>query len=83
MKFAGSDYDPERDDPRLETQLERVFDTMSDGVERSLAEIAETTGDPPASVSAQLRHLRKPKHGGYTVEKEYHGNGLYLYRLRI
>src|SRR5260370_389679 len=27
------------------------------------------TPDPPASISAQLRHLRKPEFGGYAVEK--------------
>jgi len=29
----------------------------------------ETHALPPASISAQLRHLRKPEYGGYAVEK--------------
>jgi hypothetical protein len=39
------------------------------------------TGAPPASVSAQLRHLRKPRFGGFTVEKRYLRDGLYTYRV--
>jgi hypothetical protein len=35
----------------------------------ALAELAEKTKFPPASISAQLRHLRKPKFGGWVVEK--------------
>lgn len=32
-------------------------------------ELARMTAYPPASISAQLRHLRKQQHGGYQVEK--------------
>jgi DNA-binding IclR family transcriptional regulator len=35
----------------------------------TLAELAEKTRFPPASLSAQLRHLRKPKYGAWEVEK--------------
>jgi hypothetical protein len=35
----------------------------------TLAELAAKTKFPPASISAQLRHLRKPKFGGWLVEK--------------
>jgi len=35
----------------------------------TLAELAAKTKFPPASISAQLRHLRKEKYGGWTVEK--------------
>lgn len=43
-----------------------------------------TEGDPAASVSAQLRHLRKPRFGGFVVEKRPRGDrerGLWEYRL--
>lgn len=83
MSFAGSDYVPARDERRLTAQHERIFGLMRDGEERSLEDISAITGDPPASVSAQLRHLRKPRFGGHTVEKRYVGNGLYLYRLEV
>jgi hypothetical protein len=33
--------------------------------------VGETdTHYPPASISAQLRHLRKPEYGGFVVEKQ-------------
>ena len=36
----------------------------------TLDELAKLTHYPPASISAQLRHLRKPEYGGYAVEKQ-------------
>jgi len=83
-KYAGSDYVPALDNARLDTQLERVKASMLDAQWRTLAEIASITGDPPASISAQLRHLRKPKFGSWTVEKRSRGErsrGLFEYRL--
>ncbi len=82
-RFDGSDYVRSRDDARLSKQYLRVFDLMKDGRPRSLVLIAKTTGDPPASVSAQLRHMRKPRFGGHTVEKEYRVHGIYHYRLIV
>jgi hypothetical protein len=35
----------------------------------TLAELASATRFPPASISAQLRHLRKAEYGGWAVEK--------------
>jgi hypothetical protein len=35
----------------------------------TLDELAKLTHYPPASISAQLRHLRKPRYGGFMVEK--------------
>ena len=35
----------------------------------TLAELAKLTHYPPASISAQLRHLRKPQFGAFAVEK--------------
>jgi hypothetical protein len=35
----------------------------------TLAELASKTKFPPASISAQLRHLRKAEYGGWAVEK--------------
>lgn len=82
-RFDGAGYDAKRDNVRLSGQLERVFNLMSDGRWRSLNAIAQLTGDPAASISAQLRHLRKARFGGHTVEKHYCGNGLYTYRLIV
>jgi len=56
-----------------ETQLEIIRDVMLTssraGTWLTLGEIAEQTQFGEASISAQLRHLRKPRHGSYIVEK--------------
>jgi hypothetical protein len=83
MRFNGSDYDQERDSPRLACQLARVFNLMSDSRWRGLDEISNATGDPPASVSAQLRHLRKPRFGKHVVLKQHLGHGYYKYQLVV
>ncbi|HXN94922.1 MAG TPA: hypothetical protein VN879_10475 [Candidatus Acidoferrales bacterium] len=36
----------------------------------TLDELAKLTHYPPASISAQLRHLQKPEYGGFVVEKQ-------------
>jgi hypothetical protein len=84
--FNGPEYIPDRDHERLTGQIKRVFDLMCDSKWRTLDEIASTTGDPPASISAQLRHLRKERFGGHTVGRRARaGNrsGLYEYRLVV
>lgn len=50
---------------RLMLQVSRV------GIWLTLGEIAEATEIGEASASAQLRHLRKVRHGRYRVEKRY------------
>ena len=80
-KFNGADYQPTRDNPRLTSQFKRIFYLMKDGVPRTLGEIAEDTGDPESSISAQLRHMRKERFGQHFVNREHLGNGLYSYAL--
>ena len=80
-RFDGADYVHERDHSRLKCQMLRVFSLMKDGCWRTLREIAYSTGDPEASVSAQLRHLRKERFGSYQVDRMRGKNGLYYYRL--
>jgi len=82
-RFNGSDYDHKRDQKRLSGQIKRVWECMKDGKPRTLADIETITGDPQASISAQLRHLRKKRFGGWEVDKEYLGSGLYSYTLKI
>jgi len=79
--FEGPDYIPELDRKRLTGQIERVFNCMKDGTWRTLAEIETITGDPQASISAQLRHLRKERWGSHTIEKRRRGPGLFEYKL--
>ena len=81
VRFNGADYTPERDNQRLGKQLDRVVWAMQDEMWHTLSAVARMTGDPEASVSAQLRHLRKPRFGGHTVERRYTSNGLYEYKL--
>jgi hypothetical protein len=83
LQFAGADYDPARDTARLVSQYYRVFDLMQDGHWRTLPGIAAITGDPAPSISAQLRHMRKPSFGGHTVNRRYLGSGLYEYQLLL
>lgn len=80
-RFNGPDYIPERDDRRLTGQILRVANCMKDGRWRTLSEIEALTGDPAASISAQLRHLRKKRFGSHTVNKDYLGFGLWTYQL--
>ena len=60
-----------------ETQLAAIRELMTRagarGVWLTLGEIAEATQFAEASISAQLRHLRKPRHGGHRVEKRRRG----------
>ena len=44
----------------------------------TLDELSKLTHYPPASISAQLRHLRKPEYGGYAVEKRQRATGRIL-----
>lgn len=44
----------------------------------TLDELAMLTHYPPASISAQLRHLRKQEFGGYEVEKRQRLSGRIL-----
>lgn len=83
--FNGPDYDPEKDHARLTGQIKRVHDCMIDGHWRTLRALANVTGDPEASVSAQLRHLRKDRFGSFVVNRRRvesgRATGLFEYQL--
>ena len=80
-EFGGDTFDQTRDGARLNAQAQKVFDVMCDRSWRTLGQIAEATGAPEASVSARLRDLRKPRFGGFTVERRHRDRGLWEYRL--
>jgi hypothetical protein len=66
------------------TQLLRVLNALKSGAWLTLPELHTATSDPISSISAQIRHLRKPEHGSYTIKKRRRGaaeRGLYEYRL--
>lgn len=84
LRFNGPDYIPALDQVRLTEQILRVFQAIQDNRWKTLKEIAELTGDPEASVSAQLRHLRKERFGAWIIDKQrrgYEKSGLWEYRL--
>ena len=65
----GPAYDAEIDQPRLSTQLETIKTFMLEKGWYTLTEIEVATRFPQASISAQLRHLRKSRFGKYQMEK--------------
>lgn len=68
--------------PRLRRQHEVIRDFMlRHNRWHSLRHIAAHTGYPEASISANLRHLRKQSFGAYRVEKMRAGGGVWLYRV--
>lgn len=88
MTTFGPAYEPAVDHDRLSKQMDRVRDYMLSGAWKTLREISDDlfgiyhTHFPEASVSAQLRHLRKERFGGYAVEKRrLRLSGLWEYRV--
>lgn len=88
VRPAGETFDPELDGPRLARQLNRVKTLMLDGHWRTLRQIAYVVGGSEAGISARLRDLRKPKFGGYLVERRRSRDaaadaGLWEYRVQF
>ena len=80
--FLGATYLESRDRSRLFRQLDAVKALMqSDYDWHTLEEISVVTQAPQASVSARLRDLRRERHGGHTILRQYAGNGLFRYRM--
>jgi hypothetical protein len=80
-KFDGDTYDEKRDGRRLNRQLMAVWMVVRDERWRTLAQIADETGEPEASISARLRDFRKPKIMGATVDRRHVSKGLWEYRV--
>jgi hypothetical protein len=83
LEFDGETYEPKRDHQRLASQYDRVFKAMRDGRWRTPQEIERLTDCSWASISARLRDMRKEKFGQHRVNREYVGNGLYMYQLLV
>jgi len=84
IHFPGPDYLWQFDSFRLANQHQRVKEIMSRGWWLTLQEVAASVRAPESSVSAQIRHLRKPEFGSHVIEKRRRGdpkNGLYEYRI--
>lgn len=83
MSTFGPAYDKRHDGARIHHQHEEIRDWMlGHSGWRTLAEISGALGYPESSVSAQLRHLRKPQFGSYQVPKRRRNRrGLWEYRV--
>jgi len=82
IHFDGADYQPTLDQQRLTGQLDTIRSIMLDQRWHTVDDIVAKTRFPANSVQAQLRNLRKPRFGGYQVEKRrVTDTGLYEYRL--
>lgn len=78
----GISFEPKKDRKRLNKQAQAVYNLMADKRWRTLAEISAATGAPEASASARLRDWRKPKFGGYQVDRRRRADaGTWEYRL--
>jgi hypothetical protein len=89
MGNFGPDYKKTIDGARLCTQMERIrvymlgveWRTLGE-IERDLETLFRPCHFPQASISAQLRHLRKEIFGGHRLEKRRRKEaGLFEYRL--
>ena len=86
FKFDGPVYEEKHDKIRLTGQILRIFEAIKDGGWYTLNEIHSKTKDPQASISAQLRHLRKDRFGSHTVDKKPRGkrnSGIWQYQLIV
>jgi hypothetical protein len=70
---TGTIAQPDRSDTQLEAIRELMLNASLHDAWLTLGEIAEATEFGEASISAQLRHLRKSRHGRYRVEKRRRG----------
>lgn len=82
VRFDGETYEPEIDQKRLSSQLERVKALLLDGKWRGLAELAASVNGSEAGVSARIRDLRKQRFGAWTIERRRVDGGYFEYRLK-
>lgn len=83
--FHGAGFDAKRDQKRLDSQIDRVLSVTRDGRWRTLETLIRELKArfpeghfPEASISAQLRNLRKE---GHTMERRHVSHGLFEYRV--
>jgi len=70
MPFDGETYERDKDKTRLKRQLSDVRRYLiANPSWHTLAELEEALKYPQASVSARIRDLRKPKFGGWDVQR--------------
>lgn len=77
----GPAYVKSLDGKRIKKQHEVIRDFMLGNGWKTLSEIETVLGYPQASISAQLRHLRKDRFGGFTVDKRRRTVGTWEYHV--
>jgi hypothetical protein len=78
----GPAYCKGKDGNRIAKQIDAIRDYMLNTEWKALAEIEFALGYPQASISADLRHLRKERFGNYQVDKQRRTEGTWEYRVR-
>jgi hypothetical protein len=73
--FHESEHSAEHSETQLNTIRDLMLSAAGRGAWLTLGEIARLTEIGEASVSAQLRHLRKWQHGRYLVQKRLRASG--------
>ena len=91
-QFHGSDYVPKEDQTRLTGQIMRLYDLLKEGNWLTLSEMENELNKrhpnhrhPQASLSAQIRNLRRVEFGSHVIIKQTRGDrsrGLFEYRLK-
>ena len=85
-RYHGTDYDEQRDRPRLDTAQRRVEYAATrwdrNGGWFTHDALATFLRLREGTVERLVRYLRDPQHGGYTVEKRHVSGGLHEYRVR-
>ena len=82
MRTFGPAYVEELDGKRIAKQHEVIRDFMLNNTNWfTLAELHALLQYPEASISAQLRHLRKVRFGSYRVEKRRRTVGTWEYTV--
>jgi hypothetical protein len=82
METYGPAYVEELDGKRIAKQHEVIRDFMLNNTNWfTLAELHALLQYPEASISAQLRHLRKQRFGAYRVEKRRRTQGTWEYTV--
>lgn len=64
-----------------DTQMHQILATLRSGDWLTLPELNEKTGAPVASISAQLRNLRKPEYGSHRIDRRRRAGNLFEYKL--
>jgi hypothetical protein len=82
MSTFGPAYDKKLDGKRIKKQLDCIRDYMlMFNSWWTLSELRDVLNYPESSISAQLRHLRKDRFGGYEVNKRRRSGGTWEYKV--